>query len=226
MKNWAQFSVWNANIFSTVLICLFCSISSKVCSITDLLFTDIHQLDCAAHLSQLLSHHRHHAMKLWPLQHVAGVAFDCNPIAQSLKANKHVALSPAFLTCKLPVVTWWNRVWYNSTKRCSVVVCSLLRKQRLNFFLGAWSFGGATVVTFRTCDGTYSKVISFHFVCGVHENIKESIKRNLITMTYKYPKKVEHINLSFQREHSLLWKHKCVFFYEKKHNYKMNNNLI
>lgn len=145
MKNWAQFSVWKAEFLSTVqkigllgkkkklLICLFCSISSKVCSITDLLFTDIHQLDCAAHLSQLLSNHRHHAMKLWPLQHVAGVAFDCNPIAQSLKANTHVDLSLAFLTCKLPVVTWWSCVWYNSTKRCSVVVCSLLRKQRFNF---------------------------------------------------------------------------------------------
>lgn len=64
--------------------------------VTDFLFSNIHQLYSPSHLSQLLSHRLHHAVKVWSLQHIAGVTFDCNPITQSLKANTHVYLVIVF----------------------------------------------------------------------------------------------------------------------------------
>lgn len=56
-------------------------------SSADLLFPDVRQLHGSAHLPQLLGHHLHHSVQLRPLQHVAGVAFNGNPVAQSLKQN-------------------------------------------------------------------------------------------------------------------------------------------
>lgn len=79
-------------------------VEASVCSATDFLFSNIHQLYSPSHLSQLLSRRLHHAVKVWSLQHVAGVTFNCNPITQSLKANTHVYLSLAIAFSKLSLV--------------------------------------------------------------------------------------------------------------------------
>lgn len=114
-------SVWNAEFFTEQfkgwpckkLLYLCCAaffikgVEASLCSVTDFLFSNIHQLYSASHLSQLLSHRLHHVVKVRSLQHIAGVTFDRNPITQSLKANTHVYLSLAIAFSKLSRVMWY-----------------------------------------------------------------------------------------------------------------------
>lgn len=64
---------------------LHISLKRRIGPVTDFLLSDVHQLDSPSHEPQLLSRHVHHAVQVRSPEDVAGVAFNCNPVPQSLK---------------------------------------------------------------------------------------------------------------------------------------------